>query len=121
MRRSRRVRVVRPGGGGEVARAQINLASRTGSAYPTWDRPEGGVIEIDLIAVKDTLRGGGTGGEALALLVAEYEAPIIALAKNEKAEGFWRTQDGWEEYLQEEDEGARPEARKAMSLYLWNG
>lgn len=108
-------------GDGEVARAQIKLSSRTGLAYPTWDRPEIGVIEIDLIAVKDTLRGGGIGGDALALLVAEYEAPIIALAKNEKAEGFWRKQHGWEEHLQEEDAGAHPEVRKAMPLYLWTG
>ncbi|MFC5677091.1 GNAT family N-acetyltransferase [Aeromicrobium endophyticum] len=108
-------------GDGEVARAQIKLRSRTGSAYPTWDRREGGVTEIDLIAVKDSLRGGGIGGQALALLVAEYGAPIIALAKNEKAEGFWRKQHGWEEHLQEADEGAHPEAPKAMPLYVWNG
>ena len=82
---------------------------------------KGGVTEIDLIAVKDTFRGGGIGGEALALLVAEYEAPIIALAKNEMAEGFWRKPHGWEEHLQEADEGAHPEAPKAMPLYVWTG
>lgn len=108
-------------GEGEVARAQIKLASGAGSAYSTWDRPEGGVVEIDLIAVKDNLQRGGIGGEAVALLVAEYEAPIIALAKDENAERFWRKQSDWKGYLQEEDESAHPEARKAMPLYVWNG
>ncbi|HTW16626.1 MAG TPA: hypothetical protein VMF51_15920 [Nocardioides sp.] len=107
--------------GVEVARAQIKLEALTGLAYPTWDRPEGGVTEIDLIEVRDTARGSGLGTEAVHLLVAAYGPPVIALAKNESAEAFWRQQPGWVEHLRETDSDDGPEAPKGMPLFVWNG
>lgn len=107
--------------GTEVARAHIKLKSRTGSAYPTWNRPEGGVIEIDLIEVREGARGDGIGGAAVAKLVDKYGAPIIALAKNEGAEKFWRKRAGWVEHARETDPDDGPHAPKGMPLYLWDG
>jgi GNAT superfamily N-acetyltransferase len=107
--------------GEEVARAMVKLASIKGTAYPTWERPVGGVVEIDLLEVKSTMRGRGIGAEAVALLLTKYNAPVFAMAKNERAEGFWRTTIGWQEHLQPEDEDAHPEASKPMPLYVWNG
>lgn len=109
------------GGRGEVARAHIKLESRTGLAYPTWDRPEGGAIEIDLIEVRVDARGDGVGGAAVAKLVETYGAPIIALAKNDDAEKFWRKQTGWVEHPRETDPDDGPHAPKGMPLFLWDG
>lgn len=79
---------------GEVARAQVKLASDVGAAYPTYARPRLGSTEVDLFEVRPDLRGTGIGRTAVDLLLLTFEHPLVALSLNRRSDEFWR-KIGW--------------------------
>ena len=94
--------------GEEVCRARIY------PEYPLHARynglPPGLVVNLDLIVVRDQLRGQGIGLEAVRLLMRQYLGQqMIAFAS---AEGFWAKTD-WVKVPRSEDDV------RAWPLYAW--
>lgn len=97
---------------GEVARAQVRLASRTGAAYPTWRIPATGATEIERLEVRTDLQRSGLriGSKTLALIREEFPAPFFALSLDTHTDGFWR-HVRWREHDHAEAATARADGR----------
>lgn len=82
--------------GEEVARAKILPASRAYGGYTTWTCPPAGATEIDLIEVRQDLRGSEKqyGRHAVLAIVAKYGRPVMAMSLDEASDGFWEAL-GW--------------------------
>lgn len=86
---------------GEVARAELRHESRVGGAYPTWEIPAEGALQIHLLEVRDDLRRSGIGLRTLAMIQERFDGPYVALSRDEDSDGFWR-RSGWREHDHEE-------------------
>lgn len=85
----------------EVARAKVLFGSRFGAPYPTWVVPPTGATQIELLAVRDSLRGCGIGSAAVDLLATAFPSPLIAMSRDDRSDRFW-SRLGWTEHLHEE-------------------
>lgn len=102
---------------GEVARAQVKVASDAGERYPTRPFPELEATEIALLEVRKDLRSGGHGiGRAVvAALERMFAPPYLAVSRDASSDGFWRHL-GWSEHVHEETEELRAEGAELPSL-----
>lgn len=102
---------------GEVARAQVKVASDAGDRYPTRPHPELEATEIALLEVRDDLRwsGRGIGRSVVAALERIFVPPFIAVSRDVASDGFWRRL-GWSEHVHEETEQLRSEGAELPSL-----
>jgi hypothetical protein len=101
--------VVQPAGRRRRGRpAKVKPWSRAGVEYPTYSIPSDGATEIDLIEVRQDLRGTGHhyGCAAVNCLVEAFGTPAIAMSLDEDSDGFWRAL-GWQEHVHEEADGHR--------------
>lgn len=75
----------------EVARARLRRRSTVGSAYGVNARSHAVATEIERLEVRVDHRNRGVGHEVVALLLAKFQGPWVAISLDETSHLFWRS------------------------------